>query len=196
MQDKDPAQIFNSNHKGVKALLLTSTVGTFVFGLFSPFYAVYVQRLGGTVELAGTTWAVFSIVSGVLILAFSSLEASIRDKKVLYVSGLMIRSLVFVLYIFISSYYELILAQILLGISVALTNPAFDALFTNQTSKQEAITDWGGWEGFTAIAAGSASLLGGYFIGEFGFGPIFGGMAILNLSICLYILLLPKSVLE
>lgn len=168
-------------------MLLSSTVGTFVFGLFTPFYAIYIQKLGGNVELAGTSWAVFLIVSGVLILALASLESSIKDKRALYIFGLFLRGISFLIYIFISTYYELILAQILLGISVALVNPSFDALFTKNTTKADALNDWGGWEGFTAISAGAASLLGGYFIQNFGFTYIFVGMATLTFitAICM-----------
>lgn len=195
-QNKTSIRAFFKYNLGVKALLLTSTIGTFVFGLFGPFYVIFTQKFGGSIQVAGYSWAAFSIVSGVLILTFSSLESSFKDKKILYIVGLVIRAIAFLLYMVITSYYQLILTQILLGISVALINPSFDSLFTAQTNKENSLTDWGGWEGLNAIATGAAAILGGYFISIFGFNIIFVGMIVLTLAQVLYLLMLPKTVLK
>ncbi len=180
---------------GIKILLLSSTITTFLTGLFAPFYVLYVQKLGGDIEKAGTSLAVFSVVSGVLILAFSVWESSVKDKKRIYVAGLLLRALVFALYIFVDSYYMLLLAQFLLGISAALVNPAFDALFTDHLTKEKVIAEWGGWEGLTSIATGAAAFLGPYLIVSFGFSFVFTAMALITSVIALRLLFLPKEIL-
>ncbi len=185
-----------TRHKGgIKILLLSSTITTFLTGLFAPFYVLYVQKLGGDIEKAGTSLAVFSVVSGVLILAFSVWESSVKDKKRIYVAGLLLRALVFALYIFVDSYYMLLLAQFLLGISAALVNPAFDALFTDHLTKEKVIAEWGGWEGLTSIATGAAAFLGPYLIVSFGFSFVFTAMALITSVIALRLLFLPKEIL-
>ena len=181
-------------HKGgIKILLLSSTITTFLTGLFAPFYVLYVEKLGGDIEKAGTSLAVFSIVSGVLVLAFSVWETSVKNKKNLYISGLLLRAIVFMLYIFIDSYYTLLLAQFLLGISSALVNPSFDALFTEHLTKEKVIAEWGGWEGLTAIATGAAAFVGPYLIVSFGFGFVFTTMAVITTSIAVRLMFLPKE---
>ncbi len=183
------------SNKGLRILLLTSGLGTLVLGVLAPYYVIYVQKLGGTLELAGSSLAVFSIASGVLILSFSVWESSIQDQRKLYAVGLLLRACVFFMYIYISSFYELILTQILLGISVALINPTFDSLFTKHLTKGKAISDWGGWEGMTAIIIGVAALCGGYLIQTFGFATMFSLMAIVSTGTGVYLLLLPKHIL-
>jgi MFS family permease len=184
-----------SRNHSLRILLFVSTAMTFVLGILAPFYALYVVKLGGDVETAGVSWAAFSIVSGVLMLSFTVWETSVKDKKLLYASGYFLRAITFFLYIFISSMYELILAQILLGISLALSNPAFDALFMKHTDKNKEIAEWGGWEGCTAIATGCAALFGGYVIQNYGFVSVFSVMCIISLSLGLYLVLLPREIL-
>jgi predicted MFS family arabinose efflux permease len=175
-------------NKAIKILLATSTVGSFIFGIFSTFYVTYIQKIGGDIETAGSSLAVFSIVSGVLILTFASVESSIRNKRLLYAAGLLLRSLTFLLFMFVSTFFELLLVQILLGISVAMVNPSFDSLFTKWSNKEDSISDWSGWEGFTAISIGIASLVGGYIIQNFGFTVIFALMSLLSFSIGILVL--------
>lgn len=176
-------------NRAIKLLLVTSTLGSFIFGIFSTFYVTYVQKIGGTIEMAGASMAVFSIVSGILILAFASVESSIKNKRLLYASGILLRSLSFLLFAFVSSFFELLLVQILLGISVAIVNPSFDSLFTKHSNKEDSLSDWSGWEGFTAIAIGVASLVGGYTIQHFGFTVVFVGMSLFSFATGIFLLL-------
>jgi hypothetical protein len=188
-------EMSKKGNTGLRILLVTSGLGTLVLGLLAPYYVIYVQNLGGSIELAGASLAAFSIASGVLILAFSVWESSVKDQRKLYAVGLLLRSCVFFMYIFISSFYELILTQILLGISVALVNPTFDSLFTKHLTIGKAISDWGGWEGMTAIIAGVAALSGGFVIQHFGFAPMFSLMAFVALGTGVLVLMLPKGTL-
>lgn len=180
---------FSLYNKAIRILLVTSTLGSFVFGIFSTFYVTYVEKIGVTIEMAGASLAVFSIVSGILILALASLESSIKNKKLIYASGILLRSLSFLLFSFVSSFFELLLVQILLGISVAMVNPSFDSLFTKYSNKEDSIADWSGWEGFTAIAVGIASLVGGYMIQHFGFTVVFVCMSLFSFATGIFLLL-------
>lgn len=187
--------IQKSYSRAIRILLTTSTVGSFIFGIFSVFYVTYIQKIGGNIETAGSSLAVFSIVSGVLILTFASLESSIENKRLLYGAGLLLRSLAFLLFMFVSTFFELILVQILLGISVAMVNPSFDSLFTKWSNKEDSISDWSGWEGFTAISVGVASLVGGYIIQHFGFTVVFALMSLLSFVTGLCVLSLKNETL-
>ncbi len=184
-----------SKNNSLKILLFVSTTMTFVLGVFAPFYTLYVVKLGGDIYSAGLSWAAFSIVSGVLMLSFTVWETSVKDKKILYATGYFLRAVVFCMYIFVSSISELILVQILLGISFALSNPAFDALFMKHTDRNKEIAEWGGWEGFTAIATGCAAVVGGYAIENYGFISIFSIMALISLGLGIYLITLPKDIL-
>ncbi|MEI8338266.1 MAG: MFS transporter [bacterium] len=184
-----------SKNYSLKILLFISTSMTFVLGVLSPFYALYVAKLGGSIYFAGLSLAVFSIASGVLMLSLTVWETSIKDKKKLYAAGYFLRAVAFCMYIFVATMNELILIQLLLGISIALSNPAFDALFMKHTDKDKEIAEWGGWEGFTAISTGCAALIGGFIIQNYGFGTIFTIMSLASFSLGLYIISIPKEIL-
>ncbi len=167
----------------------------FVVGLFAPFYAVYVVKIGGSVALAGISWALFSIVAGVLTLLFSSWELEIKEQELLIASSYLLKVVVFISYAFMSSIPQLFLTQIIWGVSSALNNPAFDALYTTHTSKDSLIGEWGGWEGISAISTGLAALIGGIAIEIIGYQSIFIVMALISLGLCIYIWRLPREVL-
>lgn len=179
----------------IKILIAVSTLLTFLTGLFAPFYALFVEELGGGIEIAGISWAVFSIVSGLMILFFRSWESTINQKRRIMIGGLFLRAIAFLLFIFINSFFDLILVQVLIGISIALINPSYDALFTKHTSEEKAISDWGGWEGMTSIASGLASVVGAYAIKYYGYEAVFIPMAIITFCTALYLQFLPKEIL-
>src|SRR3989344_7076191 len=51
-------------NRSLRVLITVNAILVFIMGLFAPFYAVFVQRIGGDVAFAGLSWAVFLIVSG------------------------------------------------------------------------------------------------------------------------------------
>ncbi|MCF7865471.1 MAG: MFS transporter [Candidatus Pacebacteria bacterium] len=181
--------------KSIRILITVSTLLTFLTGLFAPFYALFVGKLGGGIEIAGASWAVFSIVSGLMILLFRSWESTIHQKRRIMIGGLFLRSFAFVLFLFITSFFDLIIVQILIGISIALVNPSYDAMFTKHTSEEQAISDWGGWEGLTSIASGLASVTGGFAIKYYGYESVFIPMAVITFCTALYLQSLPKEIL-
>jgi len=175
---------------------MVNTGMVFVMGLFAPFYAVYVEQIGGSVAFAGLSWAIFSIVAGVLILLFSKWELQVKEQELLLAVGYLIRAVVFLSYAFIDSLSQLIFTQILWGVAAALGTPAFDAIYHSHTANdRSSIIQWGSWEGFSHIAIGSAALIGGVLIQAFGFPAIFIGMSMVSLFLGVYVWKLPREVL-
>jgi MFS family permease len=89
----------------------------------------------------------------------------------------------------------LLLVQFLLGISAALVNPSFDALFTEHLTKEKVIVEWGGWEGLTAIATGAAAFVGPYLIVNFGFPFVFTSMSLITTVTAIRLFFLPRETL-
>lgn len=189
--------ILPQNHlnRGLRILIIINTGMVFVIGLFAPFYAVFVQKIGGNIAFAGLSWAIFSIISGVLILLFSRWELRVKEQELLLGLGYLIRALVFLSYAFMTSLPQLIFTQVLWGMAAALGTPAFDALYQAHTTKENSIVQWGGWEGIAAIATGIAALVGGMLIQVFRYPTIFVGMAIISLMLGAYVWKLPREVL-
>jgi MFS family permease len=129
------------------------------------------------------------------MLLFSRWELRVKEQELLLAVGYIIRAVAFLSYAYMSSMAQLIMTQVLWGVAVAISIPAFDALYAAHTSKEASIAEWGGLEGVTSIATGIAALIGGLIINSFGFQPIFFTMAGITLLIAIYIWRLPREVL-
>jgi MFS family permease len=182
-------------NRSLRILITVSTLMNFVIGMFSPFYAIFVLKIGGDIAFAGLSWAVFEVVCGVLMLLFTRWGLRVREQELLIALGFILRSGVFLSYAFMTTMTQLLLTQVLWGIAAAIGIPAFDAVFAAHTSKDGSIAEWGGLEGVTSIAIGIAALLGGLVIKSFGFTSIFIGMAALTFGLGVYIWRLPREVL-
>ena len=182
-------------NKSLRILITLNMIFTFVVGVFAPFYAIFVQKIGGDIAFAGMSWAVFTIISGVLMLFFIKWELHVREQELLLALGYLIRSVVFISYAFMESMSQLIMTQVLWGIAAAIGVPAFAAIYGAHTSREGSIGEWGGLEGVSSIATGVAALVGGLVIESFGFQPIFFAMSGVSFLLALYIWLLPRDVL-
>jgi predicted MFS family arabinose efflux permease len=175
-------------NKNLRSLIFVNTMINFTIGMFAPFYAVFVAKIGGSAELAGVSWALFYIVTGVLILVLRNWELRVRRRHVLLALGYLIRSAVFLSYAFMDSIPQLLITQLLWGIGTAIGTPAFDALYTSSTSKETALVEWAYWEAASAIAVGLAALAGGFLIESIGYATLFILMAVISAVLGIYLL--------
>lgn len=182
-------------NKSLRILITLNTAMTFVIGLFAPFYAIFVVKIGGDIAFAGFSWAVLQIVAGVLTLYFTRWSLRVREQELLISFGYILRAVVFLSYAFMGSMGQLIFTQVLWGIAAAISTPAFDSVYAAHTTKDGSIVEWGGFEGVTSIAVGVAALLGGLVIKSFGFVPIFIAMSAVAFLLAVYIWRLPREVL-
>ncbi len=182
-------------NRSLRILIGVNTVMVFTIGMFAPFYAVFVQKIGGDIVFAGFSWAVFSIVAGVLTLLFSRFEIKVKERELLLAFGYIVRGAVFLSYAFMTTIPQLLLTQVLWGIAVAIGVPAFDAIYSDHTTDGESLTEWGRWEGIRAIAVGCAALLGGVLINMLGFQAVFLIMSAFSLLLAAHIWTLPRELL-
>jgi predicted MFS family arabinose efflux permease len=182
-------------NKGLSILIAVNTAMIFILGIFVPFYAVFVQKIGGDIAFVGFSWAVFSIVAGILTLLFGKWQLRVKEQELLLALGYLIRGVVFLSYAFIDSIPQLLLTQVLWGIGVALGTPAFDAVYSSHTDHENSIVQWGQWEGIASIAAGLAALIGGILIQTIGYSAVFMGMSVLSFLLGAYIWRLPRTTL-
>jgi len=188
-----PARRLN---KSLRVLAMVNTAMVFIVAMFSPFYAVYVQdKIGGSLAIAGFSWAVYPIVAGILIFLFSQLGMKVKEQELLLAVGYFIRGLVFLSYAFMGNVAQLIFTQVLWGIGSALGVPAFDATYGKHTSSEKSISEWGQWEGMAYIATGAAALISGFVIQLVGYFWLFCLMSAASIFLGIYIWLLPRDLL-
>ena len=82
-------------NRSLRILIITNTGIVFVVGLFAPFYAVFIQNIGGNIAFAGFSWALFAIVQGSLILLFSNWELRVKEQELLIALSYIVRGVVF-----------------------------------------------------------------------------------------------------
>ena len=182
-------------NRGLRILLMVNTLLTFATGLFAPFYAIFVMKIGGDVVFAGLSWGLFSVTTGLLVLIFSDWGLKVQQPERLVALGYIIRSAVFLSYAFMGNIPQLILTQVLWGIGAAVGAPAYDSLYSKHTDQEGSLWQWGQYEGITSIAVGISAIIGGLVIAWLGYTMLFVIMAIIYLISGMYIWSLPKDVL-
>ncbi len=157
----------------IKILLWSSFFSAFAAGLLAPIYAIFVTDIGGDVLLAGSTFAVFSIVTGVITLSLANWEDRVKHKERLLICARLLLCVGFFGYLFVSEPWHLFIIQVIFGVASAIGLPAFDALFSSHLDKGRSAFEWGIWESMFAIVSGISALAGSYIVYLFGFKLLF-----------------------
>ncbi|MBT3465151.1 MFS transporter [archaeon] len=167
--------------KELNILLIASYFNIFGFGFFGPIYALYVKEIGGTILDTSLSWAIYSLVMGVLIIIFGKLEDKILNKRKMIVIGYFILAFGILSYAFVQDKTQLFIVQIINGIGVAVLNPAFKTIFSKDEDKGRESYEWSLWEGGEKIMLGTSALIGGIIVTYFGFKIMFYIMFIMQL---------------
>ncbi len=187
-----PARKLN---KSLRILVMVNTTMVFVVAMFSPFYAMYAQKINANIAAVGFSWAVYPIVAGILTFLFSQWQMKVKEQELLLAVSYFIRGAVFLSYAFMGSFAQLIFTQILWGIGSALGAPAFDATYSSHTSRESSIAEWGQAEGMASMAMGLAALASGIIIQSVGYTLLFFFMSAVSICLGIFIWRLPREVL-
>lgn len=159
--------------KGLKILLFADFFMLLAFGMITPIYAIFVEEIGGDILSASGAWAIFALTSGFLIWLFGKWEDRVKHLEKMVFLGYLLRCLGFLGYFFVVNKYHLFGVQILLGMSLAMSTPAYDSLYSKFLSKGKFASEWGAWEAMNMIVGGVAALFGGIIANYFGFKTLF-----------------------
>lgn len=159
--------------RGIKILLFADAWMTFALGMIGPIYAIFVERIGG--DLLDASWAYFTfmLTSGVVMYSISRWENHVKHKEKLVVAGYLIGAFGALLYYFVDGQSMLLITQVVLGFSVAILSPAFDAVYSHYVNKKKEASDWGAWESMGYLVTAIAALAGGYIADIYGFKTLF-----------------------
>jgi MFS family permease len=172
-------------NKLIEILLVSSFFGNMAAGFIGPIYAVFVEQVGGDLITAGIAYAIFAIVSGILLILLGRWEDHVKHKANLLIASRLLSIAGFMGYLFVHSPEQLFFVQVILGISIALGAPAFDSIYYKNVSKKDSAFEWGAWEGVYQIALGFSALIGGFVAEAFGFKLLFILMIIFGFfSLC------------
>ena len=170
-----------------KFLLKASFIGTFAETMLVPLYTAMTNKFGGNLLDAGIGYAIFCIVTGIFVAAVGSTEWFQRNTKSMVFWGFLIAGLSDMAYLLVGNIYEFWLVQLVMGLSVGMLNPAWDALFSEDAGEDESHGKrWSFWTGGINFVTGSAALIGALIVTYIGFNWLFVIMAICDIGAVYY----------
>jgi MFS family permease len=182
-------------NRALAMLLLISGLFFFGFGMFSPIYALFVEQIGGDITTAANAWALFLLTTGVLTFFTGRWENKIKETELGIVCSQFMVGAAYLVYYFAEGVGMLYLAQILLGIGMALFWPAFHSLYGRHIDGKNAPKQWSFYDGLAYLIPAGAAALGGWLVKLYGFDTIFIIMAVLSFACGLFVLILPRKLL-
>jgi len=180
----------------LRILLITDGLFLLASAMIGPIYAIFVEEIGGDILTAGASFAVFSLVLGLLILMMGKIEDVVLKETELWIcAGYFIIAFGFFGYLLIKTPVHLFFIQAILAIGVAVESPAFCAVYSRHLDKKRTAFQWGAWDATHNLTAALGALIGSAIAAFLGFNILFILMGCLALLSCLIILFLPRRVL-
>ena len=164
-----------------KILLTASLLANFGDNLIGPFYAVFVEKIGGSILDMGFTVAIFGICTGVLMIIIGRLSDRL-NKELVTVFGYGFHALGSWLYLIITYPWQLFILQIAFAIGTACLFGPLNALFAKYIQKEKEGEQWGLRGGGAFIAIGVASFIGTLLVNNWGFKVLFLSMFIIQIG--------------
>ena len=167
--------------KAYKILLSASLMANFGDNLIGPFYAVFVEKIGGSILDMGFTVTVFGLSTGMLMILVGKISDKL-NKKLITILGYGMYALGSLPYLIISSPWQLFILQIIFAIGTACLSAPLIALFAKHIEKGKEGSQWGLEGGGAYLAVGIASFIGTLIINQWGFTILFLTMFIIQLG--------------
>jgi MFS family permease len=155
-----------------KILLIAGFLCNFGENLLGPFYAVFVQKIGGSLLTIGYSHTIYLISSGFLIILVGKLSDK-WNKEWITVLGYSLLAISALGYIFISHPWQLFVLQIIAAIGTACLASPLTSLMSHNINKENEGFQWALSGGGEKIIIGLAVLIGTYLVKYFGFTILF-----------------------
>jgi len=166
----------------LKILNTASAFSGFAAGLFGPFYAVFIDEIGGGAFIAGNSYSVFAIAAGILVLFLSRIEENHERMDLIVFSGYMILASAYFGYYFVDQAWQMLMVQAVVGAGTAIVSPAFDELYSKNINGGNFASGWGVWESMSWIVTGISASVGGLIVQQAGFKSLFLMMGMLEFT--------------
>ncbi len=169
----------------VEAFIISETFLWSAWNFITPIFAIFVVNniKGGDIQIAASAFSI-CLISRV---TFEIITGRYLNNKTdgqrlrLTILGMVIMSVAYVGFAFSHTIPLLFLFYILIGIGFGVASPAKYSLFTEHIDKNKASTEWSLYDAITLIGIASATALGGFIAGMYGFTFLFILASVVNL---------------
>jgi len=152
-------------------------------GMLGPLFAVFTQKVGGSVLDISWAWATYLIIAGLLHVVVGRLADTPIGKERLMVAGYAMNALFTFGYLLVDAPWKLFAVQAGLGIGSALATSTWYALYSERA---DGSTEWGLTVGYREIILGGALITGGFIVSAFSFATLFVVMGSIQLIATAY----------
>lgn len=171
----------------VKILLYSNNIWMLGEGMLGPLFAIFAQRIGGSILDISWAWAIYLVVTGILVILIGRFsDIGIFKKEEIMIVGYIINAIFTFGYLLVDKPVHLFLVQAGLGIAAALTIPTWSALYAKHEDKKHDGYIWGLASGEAEILRGLAIIIGGLIISYFSFAFLFITMGIIQVFATIY----------
>lgn len=160
-------------NRHVKILLLGANIWYLGEGMLGPLFAVFSERLGGSVLDITWAWSTYLIIAGLCNIAVGKFSDGHASKAKLMVAGYSLNALCTFGYLLVSEPQHLFFVQMGLGVSAALSGPTWAALYAHYEDKKQDGFEWGLASGQANIVTGIAIIIGGLLVNYASFKVLF-----------------------
>ena len=154
--------------------------------MLGPLFAVFAERIGGSILDISAAWAIYLITTGILIILIGKLSDKKGRQEELVTIGFALNALFTFGYLFVKSPIHLFIVQAGLGIATALSTPTWNSLYAKYEDKKRTSYSWGLAVGQANIATGIAIIIGGLIVAKYSFTMLFIIMGIIQVIAALY----------
>jgi MFS family permease len=169
----------------IRILLYGSNIWYFGEGMLGPLFAVFAERIGGSILDISWAWATYLVFTGIFVMFVGKISDG-RSKEKLMVLGYALNALFTFAYLLVSSPVHLFMVQAGLGIASALAIPTWSALYSSSGSRKQKGYEWGLVTGEARILTAAGMVLGGFIASYLGFPTLFIIMGIVQVAATVY----------
>ena len=154
--------------------------------MLGPLFAVFSQRVGGSILDITWAWAAYLAVTGVLTIWVGKIAGKKIAPEKLLIAGYIVNTLFTFAYLLVSAPWHLLLVQIGLGMAAALSVPTWSALYSESGGNHEASYLWSLPSGQYYLVTAAAVILGGLIVTYTSFPMLFLVMGTIQIFATLY----------
>jgi MFS family permease len=147
----------------LQIFIIANSLMALAFGLFGPFYLIFINNLGGDIENFGIATGLIVLFGALCSLFVGKYSDRAGKKTFLIISGYFSAIIVF-MYTTINQLWELYILQAVSGIIIAAFETSEQAYLADITEKHKRGYQIGKYTSFIGIAEAISIFAGGFFI--------------------------------
>jgi len=161
-----------SKLKNFRYLLISTSISTLVGGIIGPFYVLFVQKLGGTLENFGISFGLMAVSQSLTSYMIGKYSDKLGRKTFLILSNIT-SAIAILFYLAISSPTQLFILQIFYGIIGAMWRTSETAFLGDITKRKIRGLMIGKYNAIVGLLEGIAMIIGGFVVGRLGIEVMF-----------------------